>query len=170
MAHAQPAVTVVADAGPLIYLAGAGLLALLPQLYDRVVTPRVVFDEIVVAGAGLLGAGEVAAATWLVLEDAPPSPELLRTLGRGEAAAIPLAERLQATMLCDDAAARATAKRRGLHVVGTLGVLLLAKNRRLLPSVGAVIDAMRQHGCYVADALVREVLPAAGEPPSPSGA
>ena len=162
--------TVVADAGPLIYLAGAGQLALLLQLYDRVLTPRVVFDEIVVAGAGLLGAREVAAATWLVLDDAPPSPDLLRTLGRGEAAAIPLAERLHATMLCDDAAARATAKRRGLHVVGTLGVLLLAKNRRLLPSVGAVIEAMRQHGWYVADALVREVLAAAGEPPPPSGA
>lgn len=162
--------TVVADAGPLIYLAGAGQLALLPQLYDRVMTPRLVFDEIVVAGAGLLGAREVAAATWLVLEDAPPSPELLRTLGRGEAAAIPLAERLQATMLCDDAAARVAARRRGLHVVGTLGVLLLAKDRRLLPSVGAVIEAMRDHGCYVADALVHEVLAAAGEPPPPSGA
>lgn len=123
MAHAQPAVAVVADAGPLIYLAGA-----------------------------------------------PPSPELLPTLGRGEAAAIPLAERLHATMLRDDAAARAAATRRGLHVVGTLGVLLLAKNRRLLPSAGAVIDAMRQHGCYVADALVREVFAAAGEPPPPSAA
>jgi hypothetical protein len=43
--HAQSAVTVVADAGPLIY----------PP------------------GAGLLGAREVAAATWLVLEDAPAS-------------------------------------------------------------------------------------------------
>ena len=112
----------------------------------------------------------MAAATWLVLEDALPSPELLRTLGRGEAAAIPLAERLHATLLCDDAAARATARRQGLHVVGTLGVLLLAKNRRLLPSVGAVIEAMRQQGCYVADALVREVLAAAGEPPPPAGA
>lgn len=162
--------TVVADAGPLIYLAGAGHLSLLPQLYDRVLAPRVVFDEIVVAGAGLLGAREVAAATWLVLEDAPPSPELLRALGRGEAAAIPLAERLRATLLCDDAAARATAKRRGLHVVGTLGVLLLAKNRRLLASVSAVIEAMRQHGYYVADALVREVLAAAGEPSPPADA
>ncbi len=51
-------------------------------------------------------------------------------------------------------------------MVGTLGVLLLAKNRRLLPSVGAVIEAMRQHGCYVADALAREVLAAAGEAPA----
>ena len=82
--------TVVADAGPLIYLAGAGQLALLPQLYDRVLTPRVVFDEIVVAGAGLLGAREVAAATWLVLEDAPPSPTLLRCARTGRSCRDPV--------------------------------------------------------------------------------
>lgn len=54
---------VVPDAGPLIYLAGAGHLDLLPQLYDRVVVPGVVFDEIVVAGTGLTGSREVAAAS-----------------------------------------------------------------------------------------------------------
>jgi predicted nucleic acid-binding protein len=39
-------VIVVPDAGPLIYLGAASHLDLLPQLYDRVVVPRVVFDEI----------------------------------------------------------------------------------------------------------------------------
>lgn len=47
---------VVPDAGPLIYLAGAGQLDLLRRLFTRVVVPRVVHDEVVVAGAGLLGA------------------------------------------------------------------------------------------------------------------
>lgn len=37
---------VAPDAGPLIYLAGAGQLELLRQLYHRVVVPRVVFDEV----------------------------------------------------------------------------------------------------------------------------
>jgi len=51
-------VIVVPDAGPLIYLAGAGKLDLLARLYDRVVVPLVVYEEIVVAGAGLVGAAE----------------------------------------------------------------------------------------------------------------
>jgi len=44
-------VIVVPDAGPLIYLAGAGHLSLLVRLFDRVVVPRSVYDE--VRGAGL---------------------------------------------------------------------------------------------------------------------
>jgi predicted nucleic acid-binding protein len=81
-------VIVVPDAGPLIYLGGAGELDLLRKLYDEVVVPRVVYDEVVLAGAGLSGAQEVAAASWLRVEDMAPDPTLAATLDRGEAAAI----------------------------------------------------------------------------------
>ena len=59
---------VVPDAGPLIYLGGANELELLRKLYDEVVVPRVVHDEVVVAGAGLPGAREVAACRWIRVE------------------------------------------------------------------------------------------------------
>ena len=94
---------VVPDAGPIICLAGAGQLDVLDKLFAEVVVPRVVFDEVVVAGAGLTGADEAQAATWLKVVDAGADPTLLDRLGRGEAAAIPLAERLNATLLVDDA-------------------------------------------------------------------
>jgi predicted nucleic acid-binding protein len=58
-------VIVVPDAGPLIYLAGANRLDVLARLYDRVVVPRVVYKEIVVAGAGLMGSAAVADAKWI---------------------------------------------------------------------------------------------------------
>jgi hypothetical protein len=54
--HPGPAVIVVPDAGPLIYLAGAGHLSLLVRLFDRVVVLASVYDEVVIAGAGLMGA------------------------------------------------------------------------------------------------------------------
>ena len=154
---------VVPDAGPLIYLAGADRLDLLPRLFDRVVVPRVVYDEIVVAGAGLMGSAAVSAASWIEVEEAPPDDLLARTLDRGEAAAIPLAERLAATLLCDDAAARSEARRRGIPVVGTLGVLRLAKDRGLLDRIRPVIEAMRAAGMFVSEALVQEVLATAAE-------
>ena len=78
---------VVPDAGPLIYLACAGKLELLAKLYDRVIVPLVVYEEIVVAGTGLVGSAEVSASRWLEVEDAAPDPVLARTLDRGEAAA-----------------------------------------------------------------------------------
>lgn len=154
---------VVPDGGPLIYLAGAGQLELLRQLYDRVVVPRVVFDEVVVAGAGLTGSREVAASTWLVGEGVAPDPDLSATMDRGDAAAIPLAERLGATLLCHDAAGRAEARRRRLQVVGRLGVRLLAKNRGLLSQVRPIIEAMRGAGMYVATGLLSQILVPAEE-------
>jgi hypothetical protein len=65
-------VIIVPDAGPLIYLGGAGHLELLRTLYAEVVVPRIVVDEIVIAGAGLTGAREVAAATWIRVEEVAP--------------------------------------------------------------------------------------------------
>lgn len=117
----------VSDAGPLLYLAGAKRIELLVRLYDRVVVPSVVYEEIVVAGVGLIGSAEVSAASWLEVQEVTPDPALAEVLDRGEAAAIPLAERLDATLLCDDAAGRAEARRRGIRVIGALGVNLRRK-------------------------------------------
>jgi predicted nucleic acid-binding protein len=158
-------VIVVPDAGPLIYLGGAGRLELLRNLYAEVVVPRVVIDEIVIAGAGLVGAREVAAATWLRIEEVAPDPGLLVLLDPGEAAAIPLAARLRATLLADDADARTAAAQRGIPVVGTLGVLLVAKRKRLLPEVAPVIAHMESLGMFVSVRLREEVLRIAGELP-----
>jgi hypothetical protein len=156
-------VIVVPDAGPLIYLGAAGQLDLLRHLFAQVVVPRAVRDEVVVAGAGDLGAAEVAAATWLVVVDSDADQALLATLDAGESAAIPLAERLGATLLCDDGMARAEAVRRGLAIIGTLGVLALAKRQGLLERVAPVAQRMADLGMYIAAPLLDEVLALAGE-------
>jgi predicted nucleic acid-binding protein len=122
---------------------------------------------VVIAGAGLMGAAEVEAATWLEIEDIVPDPGLALSLDRGEAAAIPLAARLGATLLCDDAAGRGEAVRRGIAVIGTFGVLLRAKRGGLLDHIRPVIDEMRAAVLYASEALVRELLAAAGEDQAP---
>ena len=154
---------IVPDAGPLTYLAGAGHNRLLPALYIEVIVPRVVFDEVVVAGAGLTGASEVQGATWLRVEDAPIDPLLLEVLDRGEAAAIPLAERLQATLLVDDLQAREIARQRELTIVGSLGVLLAAKRRGLIAAVGPIVLRMEALGMFLSGELRDAVLRAAAE-------
>jgi hypothetical protein len=58
-------VLVVADAGPLIYLSAVGEIDLPRRVYGRVLVPTVVFDEVVVRGAGLVGSRELAAAKWI---------------------------------------------------------------------------------------------------------
>jgi uncharacterized protein len=156
-------VIVVPDAGPLIYLAGSGHLELLRELYSEVVVPRTVYEEVTIAGEGLIGADEVRAVTWLTIEDGSPDPTLLEVLDRGEAAAIPLAQRLRADLLIDDLEARRIARGRGLRVVGTLGVLLAAKRKELLPEVTPVLVRMETLGMFVSGALREEILRLAGE-------
>ncbi len=154
---------VVPDASPLIYLAGAGHLDLLRVLYARVIVPRVLFDEVATRGAGQPGAGEVRDAAWLEVVDVAPDPALLVALDRGEAAAIPLALALHAELLCDDAEARALAKRRGLFVVGTIGVLLRAKDCGHIVAVRPIMDAMSDLGMWMSAAFREEVLLTASE-------
>jgi predicted nucleic acid-binding protein len=154
---------VVPDAGPLIYLAGAGQIELLRLLYADVVVPRLVYEEVTITGVGLTGAAEVTAATWLRVVDHDADPALLGRLDSGEAAAIPLADELGAVLLVDDGEARAVAVERGIAVVGSLGVLLAAKRAAHLDAVGPVLDKMVVLGMFVGAALKERVLVLAGE-------
>ncbi len=154
---------VVPDAGPLVYLAGAGQIELLRLLYSEVVVPSIVFNEVTVAGAGMVGSAEVAAAAWIRVVDQAPDASLLGRLDAGEAAAIPLAVAMGAVLLVDDGEARAVAGERGIPVIGSLGVLLGAKQRGHLDVVGPVLDRMVDLGMFVSSPLRARVLALAGE-------
>jgi predicted nucleic acid-binding protein len=66
-------------------------------------------------------------------------------------------------ILLDDGAASATAKNRGLRVVGVLGILLTAKRRGLLSSVREDMDALTAAQFRVSPRLQNSFLAAAGE-------
>jgi predicted nucleic acid-binding protein len=154
---------VVPDAGPLIYLAGAGQLELLRRLYVKVVVPRVVYEEVTIAGRGLTGSAEVATASWIQVVDRESDPALTARLDRGEAAAIPLALELGAVLLVDDGAARQVATEFGLSVIGSLGVLLAAKRSGHIDELAPVLDRMVALGMFVSPTLRARVLMLAGE-------
>lgn len=154
---------VVPDAGPLIYLAGAGQLDLLQRLYVKVVVPRVVYEEVTIAGQGLTGSAEVATASWIQVVDRESDPALVPRLDRGEAAAIPLALELGAVLLVDDGAARQVATELGLSVIGSLGVLLAAKRAGHIDELAPVLDRMVELGMFASPTLRARVLTLAGE-------
>ena len=56
---------VVSNTSPIINLAFAGLLELLPKLYGEVTIPEAVWQESVVGGEGQPGAAELQQATWV---------------------------------------------------------------------------------------------------------
>lgn len=160
---------VAADAGPLIGLARAGLLELLPALYSTMEVPPAVEGEMRLGEdrPGSRALREAQAAGWLVtvsLRNPVRATELAPMVDRGEAEAIVLAEeRGSRFLLLDERRARALARRRGVTVVGTGGVLGVAKERELLPSVGGALDRLAGAGYRLSPRLCEEILRCAGE-------
>jgi len=157
---------IIADSSPLIALAVADSLDLLPHLYNKIVLPPAVWHEVTVAGKGMPGADIVQQAQWLkIVEPAATTVVPLSILvDKGEAEAIALAQQLtNAILLLDDAQARRLAQRLDLPRIGTLGIMRKAKHAGLIDQVAPLIERLRQHGIYVGAKLVDAILRDVGE-------
>lgn len=66
-------------------------------------------------------------------------------------------------VILDELLGRLHARRLGLPLTGTMGVLLKAKAAGLLPTVAPLVHSMRARGFRLSDALVQRVLELAGE-------
>ena len=158
---------VVSDTTPISELAKINRLTLLRDVYQRVIIPREVYGELL-AGPGNLPAA-VQAANWIDVVTVRDSHEVLAIhsvtrLGLGECAALTLALELGAQrLLIDDRAARREARAHGLAVTGTIGTLLTAKERKIIPSVRNVLDDLMVHGTRIGEQLYRNALRAANE-------
>ena len=154
---------VVADTTPIINLVGVDLLDLLPQLYGAVWIAEAVSHEYVFGRRPR--DPELSTLSWLrIVRAVAPDPSLPKGLGRGEAATISVASMYNArAVLLDEQLARRLARQRKLPVVGTMGVLLAAKQSGLLRAVRPVIDAMIVQGRHISPALRTQVLQIAGE-------
>ena len=87
----------------------------------------------------------------------PPDIGLAQLLDPGEAAAIQLAGELKVdVLLIDERIGRAEATRRGIPVVGTLGVLLERFSRRLLADPFDILSALRSDGFRISKRLLDE--------------
>jgi predicted nucleic acid-binding protein len=159
---------VVSDTSAIINLAMIGRLDLLHQLYNEVIIPAAVYQEIVVQGAGKPGAVEVRTQSWFkqrVVLDTAFVSQLRRDLDDGEAEAIVLAQEIGADLLLiDDRAARRHAARLGLRFIGLLSVLLEAKKAGLLATVKPPLDDLiSKAGFRVHSSLYHAFLASAGE-------
>jgi predicted nucleic acid-binding protein len=128
---------VVADTGPLNYLVLIGSIEILPKLFQSVLVPQEVCDELRHLTAPLaVRAWAERPPTWLDIRQAGAIagdfPDW-RALDDGERAALTLALTLKADLiLMDDRAGVAVARQHGFGVTGTLGVLDLAARRGLI--------------------------------------
>ena len=150
----------VLNASPLIVLARAGHEDLFSGLADQVVVPRAVASEIE-AGPADDRARQILAGGEFTVVDTPQPPAgiLAWDLGSGETAVLSYALTQEGwTAILDDAAARKCAHSFSISVKGTLGVVILARQRELIPSAAKVIFSLQTTGLYLNDQVVREAL------------
>ncbi|OQY45569.1 MAG: hypothetical protein B6242_10030 [Anaerolineaceae bacterium 4572_78] len=141
---------VIADSTCLIGLSKIGKLEILHQLFEEIVIPHAVYHEVVNLGAGRSGAEEVKHATWIKVQHVQNelAVQTLRlTLGHGESEAIILASETKADfIILDDWRARKTATSLSLNVVGTVGVLARAEQKKLISSLSDILEELRKVG------------------------
>ena len=158
---------VVSDSSPLIHLSQIGRLNLLGKLFGELSIPHAVYHEVVLEGRERPGSREVREASWIKVvrvrnEYLKRILQLL--LDEGEAEAIVLALEANASLvLLDDREARLQAKRLGLRVTGTLGILLRAKKLGLIENLREELNKLKETGFRISKSLEEEVLKAANE-------
>ena len=138
---------VVINATPLIALTLLDRLELLHKMFNEILVPATVYEEVAVQGAGRPGADAVDRADWLreVSPQAVSTIEpMLLGLDAGEMDVLLLArEQRPDWVLIDERLGRRVARAMGLPVKGTLGVLLAAVLAGLLSKTEA-LDGLQQ--------------------------
>jgi predicted nucleic acid-binding protein len=65
--------------------------------------------------------------------------------------------------ICDDLAARRCAKTLGIPVRGTVGIVLLAKQRGVVPAARPIMERIVRSGMYLSDRALNDALALVGE-------
>jgi len=154
------------NASPLILLGKIDHLWLLRDLSDELIVPDAVVREVGVKPEGERLLEEVLGypATRIVAPGAIPREVEVWDLGRGESAVIAAALVEDGSRaVVDDLEARRCAQALGISVIGTLGVVLRAKRKGLIPAARPTLTRLREVGLYVADDLVDRALGHLGE-------
>lgn len=145
---------IVSDSTCLIGLERVGKLNILPALFDSVMIPPEVerefgsnFDWLKVEN---LSNRQIVAILELVVD-------------AGEAEAIALASEKNCLLISDDKQARTAAKRLGVPVIGTVGILIRAKQNGIVTEIKPILDNLESNDFFISRALRQEALKIAGE-------
>jgi predicted nucleic acid-binding protein len=138
---------IIADTSCLILLSKINRLDLLCALFETITVTTEVADEF----------GEPL-PLWIDVKDLIDRKRqqiLLLELDKGESSAIALAlENETSLLLIDERKGRGIAQKLGLNITGTLGILLKAKQKKLIDSLEIEIKKLKLAGFWISDAIV----------------
>lgn len=155
---------VIADSSALIALSICNCLDILDNLFNSVKVPKSVFDELIKPRKPQAEALYTYLHDKVITIDSTSFVISAGGLGRGELDAMVLCKQMNANyLLIDDKRARKIAQLNGIPIMGSLGVLLFAKQRGLLKSIKPAIVTLQSSDIHFSDKLIEKALQLAGE-------
>jgi len=143
--------SIIADTSCLIILSKIGELDLLRKMYVKIYTT----DEISFEYGDQL-------PEWIEIvkvKDKYKQQLLELQIDKGEASLIALAlETPDSTLILDDYKARKIAEKLKLNFTGTLGIIIKAKQKGIIPSVKLIIQKMKETNFRIDSNLESEIL------------
>ena len=160
---------IIADASPLIAFGRINQIPLLFDLLGKILIPDIVAAECLndLSRSGASRIQDAIDKGMAEIKSHPPYLHnklvLIHNLGPGETAAISLAISTQYPLLIDERLGRKIAKQLQIKLIGTAGVLLLAKQKRLIKKTSPLLTELQKSGYHLSAKLIKEVLQQAGE-------
>jgi predicted nucleic acid-binding protein len=147
---------IIVDTSCLIILSKIKELPLLKLLYGEVLITDIIakeFDEPI--------------PDWIIVCPIKINENVFlfeKSIDKGEASVIMLALEIpNSIIIIDDFKGRALAKELGIKVTGTIGIIISAKNKKLIPSIKPILEKIKETNFYISKALENEALRLAKE-------
>ena len=156
---------VVSNATPILSLLKIEQLHLLQLLYDTLIVPTAVWQE-VEAGKDKPFYVDLATLPWVDIQTVQNLAAVgyLTDLDRGEAEVIVLAREIRADLvIIDETLGRQYAQHFGLPLTGTLGILLRAKQAGHISEIKPLLQMLQKQGVWISTRVLQDVLELAKE-------
>lgn len=162
---------VICNTSPIIGLLSIKRLSLLWQLFEEVIIPQAVFEELCVRNENYraeiqeiescIKQGKISVYQ---IENSQMVRAMYGKLHYGELEVIVGAkEQNIALAIIDEKAARKMAAEFLLDTIGIMGILLMAKKREIIKEIRPDMELLRKSGYRISDRLFEDVLRKAGE-------
>lgn len=154
---------IIADSSALISLATCEALFLLDSLFEKIQVPKSVYEECTIKDKALSSILELYLKDKIINVSSKEST-IPKSLGKGETEAILLYKQQKADrILIDDNRARKIAKQNDCKIIGSLGILLLAKQKNLISFITPYLDVLQNSVLFFNENLIEEVKKMANE-------
>ena len=154
----------VSNTTPIISLSSIGKIEILKELFQEIIIPQAVYDEIKAKHGYGYKEVDLSFITVQTLQNIEREKFLLEQLDAGEVQTIVLAEEINAhNTIIDENTGYIIAKESGLNVIRTLSILLKAKEAGIITEVKPLLDEMISKGRWYSNHVYYSFLKKANE-------